>query len=389
MATRNLHRPDALAAAPDHLDERLVDDSAAAERVLVLSAEPGGAADPISRALADSDLSVRTVSDAAGLDAELARGAGALFVAAATFPGPQLKKLLRGLADAPQCSRLPVFLVGAAGRGQKELEALAALDNVTLLEAPPSERTIVAAARAALRDGQRQAYVGKLLGRIEEAERREERLVATVGHELRNPLGVIATALSLMRRLEGDNGPTARYRGMIERQVETLTRKIDEMLDPDRTPAGDEQMREWPPPQRRGGGVRRDAPSPRAAEGTPMLVVEDNDDARSALVELMELWGYAVHGAASGEEGVELASRHDPEIALVDLDLPGINGYEVARRLRDARESRLLIAMSGYGQPEDRERSFAAGFDRHLIKPVDPRRLARLLEKPHSAQGAA
>lgn len=385
MAPRNQIRID-----PDRVDSRRSDqDATAAERVLVLSAQPGAAGDPISRALADSDLSVRSVADVEELHTELARGAGALFVAAETFSGGQLKRLLRALAEAPQLVRLPVFLVGAGGKPQKEVDALAALDNVTLLEAPPSERTIVAAARAALRERQRQAYVGQLLGRIEEAERREERLVATVGHELRNPLGVITTALSLMRRLEGDNGPTARYRGMIERQVETLSRKIDEMLDPDRTPVGDERLREWPPPQRRGERGRRDAPSSRAATGTPLLVVEDNDDARSALVELMDLWGYSVHGAASGEEGVELASRHDPEIALVDLDLPGIDGYEVARRLRDARESRLLIAMSGYGQPEDRDRSFAAGFDRHLIKPVDPRRLASLLEKPHSAQGAA
>lgn len=394
MAARNSNRPDPrldpAALDPGRFDaDRHHDQAPVTERVLVLSAEPSGAGDPISGALADSDLSVRTVGDVEALLAELARGAGTLFVAAGTFSGGQLKRLLRALATAPQLAGLPVFLVGADGKAQKELAALAALDNVTLLEAPPSERTVVAAARAALRERQRQAYVGQLLGRIEEAERREERLVATIGHELRNPLGVIATALSLMRRLEGDDGSTARYRGMIERQVETLTRKIDEMLDPDRTPAGDEQLREWPPQQHRDGGTRRDAPSARAAEGKPLLVVEDNDDARSALVELMELWGYAVHGAASGEEGVEIASRHDPEIALVDLDLPGIDGYEVARRLRDARESRLLIAMSGYGQPEDRARSFAAGFDRHLIKPVDPRRLASLLEKPHVARGVA
>ena len=356
------------------------------DRVLVLSSDPGGAADPVTRALSDSDLSVRTVRGVDELRAEIERGAGAVFVAAATLSGGDFKTLLRALAETPELTRLPVFVVDAGARKPRELAALTALDNVTLLEAPPSERTLVAAARAAMRERQRQAYVGQLLGRIEEAERREERLVATIGHELRNPLGVITTVLSLMRRLEGDEGPTARYRAMIERQVEILTHRVDSMLDPDRTPVGDEQLREWPPPNR---GLRRDAPSARAAEGTPLLVVEDNEDARSALVELLELWGYSVHGAGTGEEGVELAARHDPQIALVDLDLPGIDGFEVARRLRDAREGRLLIAMSGYGQPEDRDRSFAAGFDRHLIKPVDPRRLARLLEKPRTAKGAA
>lgn len=356
------------------------------ERVLVLSSDPAGATDPVTRALSDSDLSVRTVRGVDELRDEIERGAGAVFVAAATLSGGDFKALLRALADQPELTRLPVFVVGAGGRKPKEIEALAGLDNVTLLETPPSERTLVAAARAAMRERQRQAYVGQLLGRIEEAEQREERLLATVGHELRNPLGVVTTVLSLMRRLEGDQGPTARYRAMIERQIDILTHRIDSMLDPDRTPIGDERLREWPPPRK---GLRRDAPSSRAAQGTPLLVVEDNDDARTALVELLELWGYNVHGAGTGEEGVELAARHDPQIALVDLDLPGIDGFEVARRLRDAREGRLLIAMSGYGQPEDRDRSFAAGFDRHLIKPVDPRRLARLLEKPRTAQGAA
>lgn len=363
--------------------------AAAPDRVLVLTADVGPTADPTARALADSDLSVRVIHEIGELRGELERGAGALFVAAATLSPAQLKSLLTGLAEEPSMERLPVFVVGNGKRRHKVVEALAALDNVTLLETPPSERTLIAAARAALRERQRQAYVGQLLGRIEEAEEREERLLAAIGHELRNPLGVIATALSLMRRLEGDDGPTARYRRMIERQVETLTTKIDEMIDPDRTPAGSEHQREWPPPSRRDGGRRRDAPSARAADGTPLLVVEDNDDARSALVELLELWGYRVWGAGTGEEGAELASQFDPDIALVDLDLPGIDGYEVARRLRQARANRLLIAMSGYGQPQDRERSFASGFDRHLVKPVDPRRLARLLEKPRTAQGAA
>ncbi|HUO86533.1 MAG TPA: response regulator [Thermoanaerobaculia bacterium] len=359
------------------------------DRVLMLAAGAGSTADPTARALADSDLAVRMVADVAELETELARGAGALFVAVATLAAAQLERLVRALAENPALARVPVFIVGDPGRRQKHVATLAALDNVTLLETPPSDRTIVAAARAALRERQRQNYVGHLLERIEEAEQREERLLATVGHELRNPLGVIATALSLMKRMEGDEGPTARYRGMIERQVETLSRKIDEMLDPDRTPQGDLQHREWPPPPRGRSGDRREAPSARRAEGTVVLVVEDNDDARSALVELLELWGYDVHGAATGEEGTEIASRHDPRIALVDLDLPGIDGHEVARRLRQASRNRLLIAMSGYGQPEDRNRSFAAGFDRHLIKPLDPRRLAHLLEHSRSAKGAA
>jgi CheY-like chemotaxis protein len=78
--------------------------------------------------------------------------------------------------------------------------------------------------------------------------------------------------------------------------------------------------------------------------------------------------------------GVEAAANNPPEIALVDVGLPGLDGYEVARRLRAAMgRSVRLIALTGYGQPEDRERAFDAGFDLHLVKPVDRDQLSDAL----------
>jgi CheY-like chemotaxis protein len=190
-----------------------------------------------------------------------------------------------------------------------------------------------------------------------------------------------------MRRLEGDDDPSARYRQMIERQVGTLTQRIDDLLDPATAGAGGAaREREWPRPPR--GRSRRPGRLRRARPPEPVLVVEDNADARLALVELLELWGYRVEGVASGEEALEKAAEEQPAIALVDLDLPGIDGFEVAQRLRQAKKDRLLIAMSGFGQTEDRQRSFAAGFDRHLVKPVDPDRLAQILETER-ARGVA
>ena len=362
--------------------------SGARDLVLVLSAVPGGADDPASRALAASDLSVRTVAAVDEVLEALREGAGALFVATDTLASRDLTAVLRALRGDPALARLPVFVLsGTESRHARVVEELAALDQVTLLAAPTSDLTIVAAARAALRENQRQAYVGHLLGRIEEAERREERLLAVLGHELRNPLGVITTALSLMRRLEGDDHPSARYRQMIERQVGALTQRIDDLLDPATAGAGGAaREREWPRPPR--GRSRRPGRPRRARPPEPVLVVEDNADARLALVELLELWGYRVDGVASGEEALEKAAEEQPAIALVDLDLPGIDGFEVAQRLRQAKKDRLLIAMSGFGQTEDRQRSFAAGFDRHLVKPVDPDRLAQILETER-ARGVA
>ncbi len=117
-----------------------------------------------------------------------------------------------------------------------------------------------------------------------------------------------------------------------------------------------------------------------ASSGRSILIVEDNADARDALRVLLELEGHAVEAVEEGQQALEIARAKDPDIALVDIGLPGIDGYEVARRVR-ARDGRrpVLIALTGYGQPEDRRRASEAGFDEVLVKPVDPTVLAALL----------
>ena len=111
-----------------------------------------------------------------------------------------------------------------------------------------------------------------------------------------------------------------------------------------------------------------------------ILIVEDNDDARDALRMLLELDGHTVEAAADGAEALDIVRDKDPDVALVDIGLPGIDGYEVARRIRAGQGPRpLLIALTGYGQPEDRRRATEAGFDSLLVKPVDPAALSGLL----------
>jgi signal transduction histidine kinase len=111
-----------------------------------------------------------------------------------------------------------------------------------------------------------------------------------------------------------------------------------------------------------------------------ILLVEDNSDARQALKDLLELWGHQVQVAPDGLNGVALALEARPELALVDIGLPGLDGYRVAQELR-ARvgEEIRLVAITGYGGPEDRHRALQAGFDHHLVKPVKPDELDRLL----------
>jgi CheY-like chemotaxis protein len=112
-----------------------------------------------------------------------------------------------------------------------------------------------------------------------------------------------------------------------------------------------------------------------------VLLVEDNDDARESLRLLLESLGHRVVAASDGAEGLAQALRHPPEVALIDLGLPGMDGYEVARALRasPAGKAVTLIAVTGYGQAEDRQRSKEAGFDTHLVKPVSQSLLSSLI----------
>src|SRR5262249_18028864 len=112
-----------------------------------------------------------------------------------------------------------------------------------------------------------------------------------------------------------------------------------------------------------------------------VLIVDDNVDAAQSLAVLLNLWGHEVYTAHDGAAALEAAQPWQPEVVLLDRGLPGMDGYEVARRLRAAQGSAgpLLVALTGYAQDEDRRRSQDAGFDRHLVKPVDPEILEALL----------
>jgi PAS domain S-box-containing protein len=125
---------------------------------------------------------------------------------------------------------------------------------------------------------------------------------------------------------------------------------------------------------------RRAPATPRGGARRRILVIEDNADNREMTRMLLETLGHEVHEAADGASGVSLAVRLVPEVVLVDIGLPGLDGYEVARQIRaKLRGGVRLIAVSGYGQKEDRRRAFEAGFDDHLLKPVEAERLSSTL----------
>ena len=114
-----------------------------------------------------------------------------------------------------------------------------------------------------------------------------------------------------------------------------------------------------------------------------ILIVEDHDESRVVMRLLLEQHGHEVHEAADGTRAVELAAALRPDVALVDVGLPGLDGYEVARRIRSALGPAIrLVAITGYGRDEDRADALGAGFDLHLLKPVNPEALTRILGTP-------
>jgi len=124
-------------------------------------------------------------------------------------------------------------------------------------------------------------------------------------------------------------------------------------------------------------------PVPRERRATPrrVLVIEDNVEAREMLRVTLELAGHVVYDATDGAHGIELLDVARPQVAIIDLSLPRMDGYEVARRIRAKPRGRgmLLLALTGHASPDDSKHSLAHGFDYHLVKPVDPDYLARLI----------
>lgn len=124
-------------------------------------------------------------------------------------------------------------------------------------------------------------------------------------------------------------------------------------------------------------------PAPRAAAtGLRLLIVDDNEDAASSLAILLRMRGHDVRVVHNGTAALDVATSYLPDIVFLDIGMPGMDGYEVARRMRQLRglNSAVLAALTGWGQLADRQRSKDAGFDHHLVKPVDTQNLESVLE---------
>jgi two-component system CheB/CheR fusion protein len=119
-----------------------------------------------------------------------------------------------------------------------------------------------------------------------------------------------------------------------------------------------------------------------------VVVVEDNEDSREMMRLLLQNAGYEVFTAADGEGGLEIIQRMKPDTAIVDIGLPRMDGFELARRLRAGGGERIhLVALTGYGQASDHQAALEAGFDEHVVKPLDSDEIERLTKAGPSPEG--
>ena len=191
----------------------------------------------------------------------------------------------------------------------------------------------------------------------------EQETRARLSHGLRSPLSAMSSALALLKRSDHP-AATARWLSIIDRQLSVLVGLVDEHFRSEAPSV---------PPQPRVPHtyVQRSESAPPPAAGLRVLVVDDNVDAASTLAELVTAWGHQAAVAYEAESALDLAGRFEPEVVVLDIGLPGMDGYELARRLRAGGSKASMIALTGYGEKADRERAKTAGFELHIVKPVD------------------
>jgi signal transduction histidine kinase len=524
------------------------------ERMRVVILAPTGKDAALTAAvLREAAIESLICPSAAAAEAAVEEGAAALLIAEEGLAEGGLRILEALLARQPAWSDLPVLLLARYGADSAVVtQSLYALGNVAILERPVRPATLLSSVRVALKARQRQYQVAEHLAeqqrtndelarsiqereRVEEAlreaDRRKDEFLATLAHELRNPLAPIRNSLHILR-LSGRSDPTLdQVSEILERQVGHLVRLVDDLMEVSRITRGKVELRLEPVElaavirsaveasqplidslghqlaislpkepivleadplrlsqvfanllnnaakytnpggqiwlaarpqgselvvsvrdtgvgisaerlpdvfrmftqidrskrQAQGGlgigltlvrtlvemhGGRVEAQSPGLDQGSEfivrlplksvplppapsrppapsaavlpnrrVIVVDDNRDAADSMRRLLTLLGAEVRVALDGPAALDLMAEFPPAVMLLDIGMPGMDGYELARRIRAQPEFRdiLLIALTGWGQEGDRERAAQAGFDHHLLKPADVSALRSLL----------
>ncbi len=497
-------------------------------RVLVLAATRKDAA-LTQEMLAHAGLSVETCLTFESLVAEVYRGGAVALIAEEALTFARTQTLSALLAKQPPWSDLPVLIVARPGADSSEVgEAIRTLGNVTLLERPLRLATLLSSVQSGIRARQRQYQIrshladhAKTAELLRLADRRKDEFLATLGHELRNPLAPLVSAVQLLKAGHREPAMIDRITGVMDRQVANLSRLVDDLLElsritrglidvqrvpmdlaaaiqtaldtarpaieaagltlhvdlPDAPVAVDGDMLRltqvfvnllgnaakysnaggnvWlsvrstyrnavvsvrddgigiPEDQlqsvfdmftqvdrsnrRSQGGLgvgltlvhslvtqhhghveaRSQGPDRgsefvvtlplvqkaltrptgpvalRPISDRRVLIVDDNVDAANTLGQLLESIGATIEVAYNAEQALDAFASFRPDVVLLDIGMPGTDGYEVARRIRKTAPgdtTPLLVALTGWGQASDREHSREAGFNHHMVKPPD------------------
>jgi PAS domain S-box-containing protein len=197
-------------------------------------------------------------------------------------------------------------------------------------------------------------------------------MFSQVDHSLEKSQGGLGIGLTLAKRLVEMHG------GRIEARSEGIGQGAEFVL---RLPVALGACELQPP-------LEPDEP-PASSSSLRILIVDDNRDSAESLGMLLQILGHEIRTAHDGQGGVAAAEEFRPDIVLLDIGMPKLNGYEACRRIREQSWARgaYMIALTGWGQEADRRRSQEAGFDRHLVKPVDPQELMVLLAELNGAKG--
>lgn len=506
--------------------------SALDERILLRAATSRDAT--VARAvLVRAGFSVHSCADIEEVVRETARGVGVLVVAEEALGSDQVPALRAGLRTQGEWSDVPILVLARQGADSRAVgEIMDEFANVTVIERPMRITSLVSAIRTALRARRRQYELRSLLANLRESDQRKTEFLATLAHELRNPLAPMRSALTLLVRKRPMPDEAVRYYELMGRQVEHMVRLVDDLLEVSRITRGKIELRmelvlldtvvqdavelsrplferaghvlsvELPeeplvlhgdavrltqvfsnllnnaakytpqggkvritarpsarhvevqvtdtgdgiPPEMidsvfemfvqvggssraaqgglgigltlvralvqlhggtvtaASGGLGRGAsftvtlplsnalvndeqPSPAGLEGeSPLrgrsvLVVDDNVDAADSLGELLTSLGASVLVAYGGEQALAATADKDFDVAVLDLGMPAMDGFELARRLRARKPDsrRIYIALTGWSQQGYKERIAGAGFHHHLLKPVDVDELVRVL----------
>jgi two-component system, chemotaxis family, CheB/CheR fusion protein len=228
----------------------------------------------------------------------------------------------------------------------------------------------------------------RLEGELLEGDRRKNEFLAMLAHELRNPLAPIHNAVQILRLKSADAEAVASASNMMERQVGQMVRLVDDLLGVNRITQGKFELR-------RGrvelaSAVNHAVEAARSLYASHKLLVtlpEQAINGATSLAMLLNLTGNETHTAFDGLEAVEAAVNLRPEVVLLDIGLPNLDGCEVCRRIRrqPGGKRMLLVALTGWGQEEDRQMCREAGFSSHLVKPVELPALMKLLAKFQSS----